>query len=52
MDDQQKVAQLENEVRRLKSAVEDLIVLNDLAIAAGKTLEVDQMLDIIVEKSI
>jgi sigma-B regulation protein RsbU (phosphoserine phosphatase) len=48
----QKVVHLENEVRRLKSAVEELIVLNDLAVAAGKTLEVQDMLDIIVEKSI
>ncbi|MEK6571705.1 MAG: GAF domain-containing protein, partial [Bacteroidota bacterium] len=51
MDDQ-RVAQLESEVRRLKSAVEELIVLNDLAVAAGKTLEVSDMLDLIVEKSI
>jgi sigma-B regulation protein RsbU (phosphoserine phosphatase) len=48
----QKVVHLENEVRRLKSAVEELIVLNDLAVAAGKSLEVQDMLDIIVEKSI
>jgi sigma-B regulation protein RsbU (phosphoserine phosphatase) len=46
------IAQLESEIHRLKSAVEELTVLNDLAIAAGKSLEVDQMLDIIVEKSI
>jgi sigma-B regulation protein RsbU (phosphoserine phosphatase) len=48
----QKIVHLENEVHRLKSAVEELIVLNDLAVAAGKTLEVQDMLDIIVEKSI
>ena len=51
-EDNQKILQLENEVRRLKSAVEELIVLNDLAIAAGKFLEVEEMLDLIVEKSI
>jgi len=51
MEDQ-KIAQLESEVKRLKSAVEELIVLNDLAIAAGTILEVDKMLDLIVEKSI
>ncbi len=51
MEDQ-KILQLENEIRRLKSAVEELIVLNELAVAAGTTLEVDNMLDIIVEKSI
>ncbi|MDZ7291751.1 MAG: SpoIIE family protein phosphatase [candidate division KSB1 bacterium] len=47
-----KITQLENEVRRLRSAVEELTVLNDLAIAASTSLEVDQMLDIIVQKSI
>lgn len=46
------IARLESEVQRLKSAVEELTVLNDLAIAASMSLEVDQMLDIIVEKSI
>jgi sigma-B regulation protein RsbU (phosphoserine phosphatase) len=50
MEDQ-KIAQLETEVQRLKSAVEELMVLNDLAIAAGTTLEVKQMLDTIVEKA-
>lgn len=48
----QKIIQLESELHRLKSAVEELTVLNDLAIAAGTSMEVDQMLDIIVEKSI
>ena len=50
MEDQ-KITQLESEVQRLKSAVEELTVLNDLAIAAGTSMEVDQMLDIIVEKA-
>ncbi len=48
----QKIIQLETEIRRLKSAVEELIVLNELAVATGTTLEVEKMLDIIVEKSI
>jgi sigma-B regulation protein RsbU (phosphoserine phosphatase) len=47
-----EIIQLKNELQRLKSAVEELTVLNDLAIAASSTLEVDQMLDIIVQKSI
>lgn len=46
------VIQLKNELQRLKSAVEELTVLNDLAIAASSTLEVDQMLDTIVQKSV
>jgi sigma-B regulation protein RsbU (phosphoserine phosphatase) len=48
----QNVPRLEREVERLKSAVEELTVLNDLAIAASLALEVDNMLDIIVEKAI
>jgi sigma-B regulation protein RsbU (phosphoserine phosphatase) len=50
--DNPEVIQLKNELQRLKSAVEELTVLNDLAIAASSSLEVDQMLDIIVQKSI
>jgi GAF domain-containing protein len=46
------VQQLEKEVQRLKLAVEELSVLNDLAIAASSSLEVRQLLDIIVQKSI
>lgn len=48
----QTIQQLEQEIQRLKIAVEELSVLNDLAIAASSSLEVRQMLDIIVRKSI
>ncbi len=41
-----------NEIQRLKVAVEELSVLNDLAVAASSSTDVDQMLDIIVQKSI
>ncbi len=47
-----RVKQLENEVERLKSAIQELAVLNDLAITASSSLDVNQVLDIIVEKSI
>ena len=43
---------LEKEVQRLKTAVEELTVLNELAIAASSALEVDQILDIIMQKSV
>ena len=46
------IQQLEKEIQRLKSAVEELTVLNDLAVAASSSMEVDQMLNIIVNKSI
>jgi phosphoserine phosphatase RsbU/P len=42
----------DQEVKNLKSAIEELTVLNELAIAAGSSLEVDQVLDTIVQKSI
>lgn len=52
IDNDRKIKQLEKEIYRLKSAVEELTVLNDLAIAASTSMETDKMLDIIVEKSI
>jgi sigma-B regulation protein RsbU (phosphoserine phosphatase) len=42
----------DQEIQRLKSAVEELKVLNELALAAGSALETNQILDIIVEKSV
>jgi sigma-B regulation protein RsbU (phosphoserine phosphatase) len=47
-----KIQRLETEIERLKSAVQELTVLNEVAIAASSALEVGEMLDIIVEKSI
>lgn len=47
-----KIAQLQSEIDRLKSAMDELTILNDLAVTASTSLEVDQMLDVIVEKSI
>ena len=43
---------LESEVQKLKTAIEELTVLNDLAVAASKSIDVDQMLDVILKKSI
>ncbi len=48
----EEVRQLQDEVRRLKTAVDELTVLNDLAVAASSSLETEQMLDTIVRKSI
>ena len=48
----QKIENLEHEVYKLKSAVEELSVLNDLAIAAGRTVDLDKLLNIIVQKTI
>ena len=46
------VQELEQEVQRLKTAVSELTVLNELAVAASSTQEVDQLLDIVLKKSI
>ncbi len=51
-DERAQMARLEAEIERLKRAVNELSVLNDLAIATTSALEVDKVLDIIVEKSI
>jgi serine phosphatase RsbU (regulator of sigma subunit) len=50
--DQAGMARLQGEVERLKKAVAELSVLNDLAVATTSALEVDRVLDVIVEKSI
>jgi sigma-B regulation protein RsbU (phosphoserine phosphatase) len=44
--------QLDEEIRRLRRAVEELTVLNELAVAASSSVEVNQMLDTILKKSI
>jgi sigma-B regulation protein RsbU (phosphoserine phosphatase) len=51
-EEEQRLTHLEGEVNRLKSAIQELTVLNDLATAASSSLEVSEVLDIIVEKSI
>ena len=43
---------LELEIQRLKSAVDELTLLNELALAASSALEVDQVLETIVKKSV
>lgn len=43
---------MSDEVLQLKSAISELTLLNDLALAASSSLDVDRVLDLIVEKSI
>ena len=43
---------LENDNARLKAEVRELGILNDLAIAATSFIEIDDMLDMIVERSV
>jgi signal transduction histidine kinase/AraC-like DNA-binding protein/ActR/RegA family two-component response regulator len=47
----ERVRDLETEVRRLQNAVEELTVLNDISVAAGKGLSVDETLNTVVEKA-
>ncbi len=42
---------VKSELERLKSAVNELTILNDLALTASMSLEVDKVLDTIVEKT-
>ena len=51
-EDQARVQQLQNEVARLQSAVQELAVLNDIAVSAGKSTDVNDVLEVIVNKSI
>lgn len=43
---------LEKEISRLKSAIEELSVLNELALAVGASTDVHQVLDTIVQKAV
>jgi signal transduction histidine kinase/CheY-like chemotaxis protein len=47
-----RITELESELRRLQSAVEELTVLNDISLAAGKGLSVDETLNTVVEKAL
>jgi signal transduction histidine kinase/CheY-like chemotaxis protein/AraC-like DNA-binding protein len=47
-----KIQELEHEVKRLKASVEELRLLNDIAVSASKETDVDLMLNVIVKKSI
>ncbi len=48
----EKIKELETQVSKLKSSVEELRVLNDIAVSSGKAASIDQILNLIVQKSI
>ncbi len=48
----QKVKELEAQISKLRSSVEELRVLNDIAVSSGKAVNVDEILNLIVQKSI
>jgi signal transduction histidine kinase/AraC-like DNA-binding protein len=47
-----RITELESEVHRLQNAVEELTVLNDISVAAGKGLSVDETLNTVVERAL
>jgi signal transduction histidine kinase/DNA-binding response OmpR family regulator len=49
---QKTIEQLENELDGFRSAVEELKILNEIAVATGKASNIDQTLNIIVQKII
>lgn len=49
---QKRIEQLESELISFRSAVEELKILNDIAVASGKASNIDQTLNIIVQKII
>ncbi len=48
----ERTQELEKEIQRLRAAVEELRVLNEIAVAARRATDIDHMLNIIVQKSI
>lgn len=48
----QKIKELEGEIFRLKSAVEELSILNDIATAIASTQSLDQITNLIVKKCV
>jgi len=49
---QKRIEQLESELEGFRSAVEELKILNEIAVATGKASNIDQTLNIIVQKII
>lgn len=45
----EKITQIENENIRLKQAIEELSIINEIAVAISSTMEVDQ---IVIKKNI
>ncbi len=48
----QKIKKLEAEVANLKSSVNELKILNDIALTTGKATDIDQILNLIVQKCV
>ena len=52
MDTEYRIQRLESDNERLKRAVQELSILNDVALAVSSTLELNEVVDLIVQKSV
>lgn len=52
LENNEKILQLERENKRLKRALEEVSILNDIAIAISSTKSLDHIMDMIVQKCI
>jgi len=48
----EKITQIEKENVRLKEAVEELSIINEIAVAISSTMEVEQIVDLIIKKCV
>jgi hypothetical protein len=46
-----KILELEKEISRLKSSVNELKILNEIALFSGRATDIDQILNLIVQNS-
>ena len=51
-NEKKKIKDLEEENARLRSSVAELKVLNEIAVSSGRTTDIDQILHLIMQKSI
>lgn len=49
---EKKIQQLQDELSGFQNAVAELKVLNEIAVAAGKTANVDQTLKLVLDKTV
>ena len=48
----EKIKELESQINKLKSAVSELKVLNEIAVESGKAVDIDNMLNLILKKTV
>ena len=48
----EKIKELESQINKLKAAVSELKVLNEIAVESGKAVDIDNMLNLILKKTV